>query len=182
MCTDVHRRPAYFAERGIIFVLLIPQQRARSQQHRFPIPRTRAVASQLRQYLAGSNGSLGHDIEEKGESKVPKKRSSPPIMRLTIAIFVFLVLSGTSCIYAERSKSTTETSNPVTRKLFIDPSSTSVRLGKATLIVSPLSRRGGNYIGDYQLKVRPYFFKSETGTLVLGASEDFVRRLQSGRA
>jgi len=102
-------------------------------------------------------------------------------MRLTIAIFIFLVLSGTRC-YAERSKSTTETSNPVTRKLFIDPSSTSVRLGKATLIVSPLIRRGGNYIGDYQLKVRPYFFKSETGSLVLGVSEDFVRRLQSGRA
>ena len=103
-------------------------------------------------------------------------------MRLTIAIFVFLVVSGTSCIYAEKSKSTTETSNPVTRKLFIDPSSTSIRLGKATLIVSPLTRRGGNYIGDYQLKVRPYFFKSETGSLVLVASDDFVRRLQSGRA
>jgi hypothetical protein len=102
-------------------------------------------------------------------------------MRLTIAISVFLVLSGTSCIYAEKSKSTAEISDPVKRKLFIDPSSTSVRLGKATLIVSPLSRRGGNYIGDYQLKVRPYFFKSETGSLVLAASEDFVRRLQSGR-
>src|SRR4029077_20763013 len=81
-------------------------------------------------------------------------------MRLTIAIFVFLVLSGTSCIYAERSRSTTETSNPVTRKLFIDPSSTSVRLGKATLIVSALSRRGGNYIGDYRLKVRPYSLRA----------------------
>ena len=104
------------------------------------------------------------------------------LVRLTIAIFVFLVVSGTSCIYAERSKSTTEPSNPVTRKLFIDPSSTSVRLGKATLIVSPLTRRGGNYIGDYQLKVWPYFFKSETGSLILGASDDFVRRLQSGRA
>lgn len=104
-----------------------------------------------------------------------------PIMKLTITLSVFLVLGSTNCIHAERSKSTTGTSNPVTRKLFIDPSSTSVRLGKATLIVSPLTRRGGNYIGDYQLKVRPYFFKSETGSLVLGASEDFVRRLQSGR-
>jgi hypothetical protein len=72
MCADVHRRPAYFAERGIIFVLLIPQQRARSQQHRFPIPRTRAVASQIRQYLAGSNGSLGRDIGEKGRTKFQK--------------------------------------------------------------------------------------------------------------
>ena len=101
---------------------------------------------------------------------------------LRVAIFVFSILGGISCIYAERSNSATETADPVTRKLFIDPSSTSVRLGKATLIVSPLSRRGGDYIGDYQLKVRPYFFKSETGSLVLGASEDFVRRLQSGRA
>jgi hypothetical protein len=138
------------------------------------------VASQTR-YLAESNGSLRRDIGEKERTKF-QKRFSPPIMRLTIAIFGFLVLSGTSCIYAERSKSTTETSNPVTRKLLIDPSSTSVRLGKATLIVSPLTHRGGNYIGDYQLKVRPYFFKSETGSLVLGASEEFVRRLQSGRA
>ena len=89
-----------------------------------------------------------------------------PIMKLTITLSVFLVLGSTNCIHAERSKSTTGTSNPVTRKLFIDPSSTSVRLGKATLIVSPLTRRGGNYIGDYQLKVRPYFFKSETGSLV----------------
>ena len=103
-------------------------------------------------------------------------------MRPTIAISILLVLSATDCIQAESSKSATETSAPVTRKLFIAPSSTSVPLGKASLIVSPLNHRGGNYVGGYQLKVRPYFFKSETGTLVLSASEDAVRRLQSGRA
>jgi len=103
-------------------------------------------------------------------------------MKLTTALSVFLVMGSTNYIHAEKSKPTAEISDPVKRKLFIDPSSTSVRLGKATLIVSPLSRRGGNYIGDYQLKVRPYFFKSETGSLILSASEDFVRRLQSGRA
>jgi hypothetical protein len=103
-------------------------------------------------------------------------------MRPTIAISVFLVLGATNCIHAESSKSAAETSAPVARKLIIAPSSTSVPLGKATLIVSPLNHRGGNYVGDYQLKVRPYFFKSETGTLVLSASEDMVRRLQSGRA
>jgi hypothetical protein len=53
------------------------------------------------------------------------------------------------------SKATAEISDPVERRLFIDPSSTTVRLGKATLIVSPLSRRRGDYVGDYQLKVRP---------------------------
>lgn len=103
-------------------------------------------------------------------------------MRLAIALSVLLVLGSASSMHAEKSKLTADISDPVKRKLFIDPSSTPVRLGKATLIVSPLTRRGGNYIGDYQLKVRPYFFKSETGSLVLDASEDFVRSLQSGRA
>ena len=37
-------------------------------------------------------------------------------------------------------------------------------------------------MGDYQLKVRPYFFKSEKGTLVLAASDDSVRKLQAGTA
>ena len=103
-------------------------------------------------------------------------------MRVTIAIFVFLGLGATSCFHAEKSRSPGAISDPVTRRLFIDPSSTPVRLGKATLIVGPLKHRDGNYVGDYQLKVRPYFFKSETGSLVLSASEDSVRRLQSGRA
>jgi hypothetical protein len=50
------------------------------------------------------------------------------------------------------------------------------------LIVSPLTHRDGNYVGDYQLKVRPYFFKSEKGSLLLAASDDSVRKLQVGRA
>jgi hypothetical protein len=103
-------------------------------------------------------------------------------MRLTIAIFVFLIPGVPSCIAAERSNSTAETSNAVTRKLFIDPSSTSLAFGKANLIVSPLTHRDGNYVGNYQLKVRPYFFKSEKGTLLLAASDDSVRKLQAGTA
>ena len=105
------------------------------------------------------------------------------IMRLTIAVFVFLILAIISCIHAERSSSTSATSDAVTRKLFIDPSSTSVALGgKASLIVSPLTHRNGNYVGDYQLKVRPYFFKSEKGSLLLAAPGDSVRKLQTGKA
>jgi hypothetical protein len=37
-------------------------------------------------------------------------------------------------------------------------------------------------VGDYQLKVRPYFFKSEKGTLLLAAPDDAVRKLQAGTA
>ena len=105
------------------------------------------------------------------------------IMRLTIATFVFLILGGTGCIHAEKSNSPPETSRAVTRKLFIDPSSTSVALrGKASLIVSPLTHREGNYVGEYQLRVRPYFFKSEKGSLLLAASDEAVRKLQAGTA
>ena len=101
---------------------------------------------------------------------------------MKIAVFVFLILGVTSVIHAERPKSTAGTSNAVTGKLFIDLSSSSVALGKASLIVSPLTHRDGNYVGDYQLKVRPYFFKSEKGTLLLAASDASVRKLQAGTA
>jgi hypothetical protein len=103
------------------------------------------------------------------------------IVRLTIALFVFLILGVTSVIHAEQRNSAAGTSTAGTRKLFIDPSSTSVALrGKASLVVSPLTHRNGNYAGDYQLKVRPYFFKSETGSLLLVASDDSVRKLEAG--
>jgi hypothetical protein len=102
-------------------------------------------------------------------------------MRLTIGIFVFLALGAMSRIHAEKAKSAAEPLNPVTHKLFIDPSSTAVPLGKARLIVSPLMRRNANYAGEYQLKVRPYFYKNETGSLVLEVSEDAVGKLQAGR-
>jgi hypothetical protein len=111
------------------------------------------------------------------------KRHFSQIMRLTIAVFVFLIAGGISCIYAETSNSTAETSDAVTRKLLINPSSTSVAFGgKAGLIVSPLTHRNGNYVGDYQLKVRPYFFKSEKGSLLLTASDDALRKLHAGTA
>ena len=104
------------------------------------------------------------------------------IARLTIAVFVFQMLGVTSVVHAERPDSTAGTSSAGTRKLFIGPSSASVALGKASLIVSPLTHRDGNYVGDYQLKVRPYFFKSEKGSLLLAASDDAVRKLQAGTA
>ena len=102
-------------------------------------------------------------------------------LRFAFAIFVFLIFGVTSVVRAQRPNSTAATPNASTRKLLIDPSSASVRLrGKASLIVGPLTHRDGNYAGEYQLKVRPYFFKSETGSLLLAASDDAVRKLQAG--
>jgi hypothetical protein len=104
-------------------------------------------------------------------------------VRLTILVFVFSMVGGITCIYAERSNPAAETSEAVTPKLFIEPSSTSVAFGgRASLTVDPLTHRNGNYVGDYQLKVRPYFFKSEKGSLLLAASNDAVRKLQARTA
>jgi hypothetical protein len=102
-------------------------------------------------------------------------------MRLT-AVFVLLILGVTGRIHAQTPNATAKTSDSVRRKLFIDPSSASIALGKASLVVSPLTHRDGNYVGEYQLKVRPYFFKSEKGRLLLAASDAVVRTLQAGTA
>ena len=68
------------------------------------------------------------------------------------------------------------------RRLFVDPSSTSLLLGKASLIVSPLEYRDNTYADDYQLKVVPYFFMSQKGPLLLAAPLDSYRRLMEGAA
>src|SRR4029077_15091162 len=105
------------------------------------------------------------------------------IARLTIVVFVFQMLGVTSVVHAERPDSTAGTSSAGTPKLVIGPSSASVALGaKASLIISPLTHRDGNYVGEYQLKVRPYFFKSEKGSLLLATSDDAVRKLQTGNS
>lgn len=70
---------------------------------------------------------------------------------------------------------------PVGRRLFVEPCSASIRLGKVSLVVTPLLHRGKTCTGSYQLKVLPYFFKNEKGTLVLDASDDLVKTLMLGR-
>lgn len=66
--------------------------------------------------------------------------------------------------------------------MFIDPSSSSVALGKAKLTVSPFVQQRAVYTGDYQLKVTPYFFKRQKGGLVLASSGDLVAQLAQENA
>jgi len=103
-------------------------------------------------------------------------------MKVAIAVFAFLILAGTDRSNAGTANLIAESSGAITRTLFIDPSSASVALGKVNLTVSSLRHQSGNYVGEYQLRVRPYFFKSESGSLLLAASDDSVRKLQAGTA
>ena len=78
------------------------------------------------------------------------------------------------------SASSPITTAPFNRRLLVDPSSVSVSLGKARLIVSPLILKGKFCVGDYRLKVVPYFYKNEKGTLKLNAPADTVNNLLKG--
>jgi hypothetical protein len=66
------------------------------------------------------------------------------------------------------------------RKLFIHPTSAEVAGGKASLTISPLSRKAATYTGDYDIKVTPYFFKNETGKLTVFVSDESLLKLIQG--
>jgi hypothetical protein len=66
--------------------------------------------------------------------------------------------------------------------LVIDRSSTPVAGGKATLSIGPLRRVADTYTGDYQMKVSPYFFKSEKGKLAINVPSQALASVTTGIA
>jgi hypothetical protein len=64
--------------------------------------------------------------------------------------------------------------------LFLEPCSTAVPGGKATLTVGVLTRRAETYVGEYKLKVSPYFFKNESGKLSIDVSDETLKKLDGG--
>ena len=71
---------------------------------------------------------------------------------------------------------------PTSGDLFLEPSSTWVSGGKVSLRVGVLIRHAEAYIGDYKLKVSPFFFKNEKGSLAIDVSDETLRKLASGIA
>ncbi len=67
------------------------------------------------------------------------------------------------------------------RRMFVEPSSTTVAKGKVSLTVQPLTRAGDFFVGGYEIKVVPYFFKNEKGGLKLKASDETVAKLKGGQ-
>ncbi len=66
--------------------------------------------------------------------------------------------------------------------LIIDPSSTSLAGGNVKLSTSTLNRRAQTFGGDYQIRVMPYFFKNEKGSLVISVPDSSLRKLTKGVA
>jgi hypothetical protein len=67
------------------------------------------------------------------------------------------------------------------RVLMIDPSSMPVAAGKATLTIGPLRCTNGIYAGDYKIKVFPYFFKNEKGTLAVFVPDATLAEIDQGK-
>jgi hypothetical protein len=67
-------------------------------------------------------------------------------------------------------------------RMTVEPSSASLSGGKARLTITGLRRQAGKYAGNYQLKVVPYFFKNESGTLSIGLSDESLNKLFAGSA
>jgi hypothetical protein len=57
-----------------------------------------------------------------------------------------------------------------------------VAKGKATLTIGALQRTNGVYSGDYRIKVTPYFFKGERGTLAIVVSDESMAKIAQGKA
>lgn len=70
----------------------------------------------------------------------------------------------------------------VTSKLFVAPSSGKLAGGTAKLIVGVLRRSDAAYVGEYRIKVFPYFFKNESGKLLIPVSDTSLRKMIEGDA
>jgi hypothetical protein len=96
-----------------------------------------------------------------------------------VALGFFRVLFS-SGVDAQNVASLPNRDEAIKPRMFVDPRSTTVSHNKVRLIVGPLTYSGKFYVGTYQIKVVPYFLKSETGTLKLDASDETARKFAAG--
>ena len=120
----------------------------------------------------------GYIAYDKGMDGIRKRRGRA-LLSLSTALGFFLVLFS-SGLKAQNVTSVPKMGEAVERRMFVDPSSTTVSHNKVRLIVEPLTHKGKFYVGSYRLKVFPYFFKSETGTLKLDAPDEGFRKFGEG--
>jgi hypothetical protein len=70
---------------------------------------------------------------------------------------------------------------PPGRVLMLDTSVMSLPTAKATLTVGPLTRTNGFYVGDFKVKVFPYFFKNDWGRLAINVPDAAMDALAAGK-
>jgi hypothetical protein len=69
---------------------------------------------------------------------------------------------------------------PADRLLMIERSSMKVAGGTATLIIAPLRRTNDIFGGTFEMKVVPYFFKNDKGTLAIEITAESFAKASKG--
>jgi hypothetical protein len=98
-------------------------------------------------------------------------------MKLQFALLALVAAGWCDTHAAPGSTNSASTS----RILMIDPSSSPVAAGKATLTIGALQRADGVYSGDYKIRVSPYFWKNEKGRLAIVVSDESIAKINQGK-
>jgi hypothetical protein len=98
-------------------------------------------------------------------------------MRRTI-LFLLLLASSWCAIQAAP---TATNSAAASRVLILENSTMPLTTAKATLIIGPLTRTNGVYVGDFKVKVFPYFFKSDRGRLAINVPDKALAAMIQGK-
>jgi hypothetical protein len=72
------------------------------------------------------------------------------------------------------------TNSAASRVLILENSTMPLPTAKATLIVGPLTRTNGFYVGDFKVKVFPYFFNSDWGRLAIYVPDKALAAVNQG--
>jgi hypothetical protein len=70
--------------------------------------------------------------------------------------------------------------NSASRVLILENSTMPLTTARATLIIGPLTRTNGVYVGDFKVKVFPYFFKSDRGRLAINVPDKALAAVNQG--
>jgi hypothetical protein len=92
---------------------------------------------------------------------------------LFVVLFCWLVAMG----FADEAALPAAAAHQV---LAIDRSSMKIPGGKATLVIGSLRRTNDVFGGVFQMKVAPYFFKNDQGTLAITITEEMIAKAIKG--
>jgi hypothetical protein len=98
-------------------------------------------------------------------------------MKRIIIVLMALLVPFWASILAKPSSTPVASAE---RLLMIERSASPVAGGKALLTISPLNRVTNIYAGDYDMKVSPYFFKSEKGKLAIEVTPESLDKVRRG--
>lgn len=110
---------------------------------------------------------------------IMKRQNDKSRMRLTGFIIALSFLATTG--FAGEPTTNAVVALGAKRVLKIEPCAMKVAGGKATLTIGLLHRTNDVCRGDFRMKVVPYFFKNEKGTLAISVTDEIIAKAAQGQ-